>query len=127
MNPNPLSSLNHFTVPVAKAASLRRRRGGVKVPWLATCVPVYTLAAHQPIARVRADRVPPRPAVDHVALAVPRTDRVVAAARVHVIAPGARIDPVLARPALDLVVARAAGDLVAAALGRDQVVAGPTV
>jgi hypothetical protein len=96
-------------------------------------VAVYAFAAPNAVPLVRRDAVPPRPAVDRVALAVLDVDRVVARARVDLVAPGAALDRVLAgargdrvvaRPAVDPVVPRFGGDQIVALAARDPVGAG---
>ena len=85
------------------------------------------LRARSRVSRSRASAVTvsrPRPAVDHVALAVARVDRVVARARPRPCrAPSPPSMRSLPAPGGDLVVARPAVDPVVAGLGRDQVVA----
>src|SRR3954453_18484672 len=104
MNPKPLSSLNHFTVPVAiwplhcafAGPHARPERG--KVPVLSECVTLDMLATSDLVARVGVDRVSARTAVDGVARSVARPARVVPRPGLDQISPWAGVDAVLSFP-----------------------------
>src|SRR4051794_38973077 len=87
MNPKPLSSLNHFTVPVAiwplhcAFAEPHARPGSGNVPVSSPSGTLDTLAADDLVGLVGGDRVAARPAADRVALPVARGDGVVAGSR----------------------------------------------
>src|SRR6478752_3957324 len=114
MNPKPLSSLNHFTVPVAiwplhcafAGPHARPERG--KVPVLSACVMLDMFTTSDLVASVGIDGVSARTAVDLVTLPVTGVNRVGTGPGLDEIAPRTRVDPVLPAPGGDLVVALAA-------------------
>src|SRR4051812_10226205 len=118
MNPKPLSSLNHFTVPVAiwplhcafARPHARPERG--KVPVLSACVTLDMFTTSDLVASVGDHGVIARTAVDVVALSVAGVNRVSAGPGLDVIAPWTRVDAVLPASGGDLVVALAALDAV---------------
>src|ERR1044072_4217645 len=98
MNPKPLSSLNHFTVPVAiwplhcafAGPHARPERG--KVPVLSACVPLDMFTTSDLVASVGDHGVSARTAVDLVAPPVAGVDRVGTGSRLDAIAPWTGVD-----------------------------------